>query len=71
MGESVWSFAGIEVSNVKNEVCEIVGGEEKQKYASIHQLQLKEELISINNLNYRAPDKSYANEELVGYRVAF
>jgi hypothetical protein len=59
MGESVWSFVGIQVRNVKTDLCDC---EQRGK---------TKEYVSINNLNYRTPEKSHANEELVGYRVAF
>jgi len=33
---------------------------------SINQLQLKIKVISLNQLNYKAPEESHATEELVG-----
>jgi hypothetical protein len=48
---SVWRSADMEVRSAKTEVC---GG---KKY----------NLISINEPYYKAPEKSYASEELFGY----
>jgi hypothetical protein len=53
-GESVWRLADIEVSSAKTEVCDC---------------KRKINLISINELNYKVPEKSLATEELVGYNI--
>ena len=50
-GESVWRLADIEVNSAKTEVCDC---------------KRKINLISINQLNYKASEKSLATEELVG-----
>ena len=40
----------------------------KKKLVSINQLYLQQnEVISINQLNYKVLEKSHATEELVGY----
>jgi len=39
-----------------------------QNMFSIKQLQLHKKVISVNQLNYKAPEKSPATQELVGYK---
>ena len=63
LGERVWCLADVEVSSAKTEVCDC-----KKKLVSINQLYLQQnEVISINQLNYKVLEKSHATEELVGY----
>jgi len=52
-GEIVCNLADIEVSSAKTEVFD----------------SKRKTLVSINRLNYKAPEKSLATEEIVGYNT--
>ena len=55
----------IEIGSAKTEVCDC----KKREQFGITKpaiIMKKKEVISINQLNYKAPEKSLASEELVG-----
>jgi hypothetical protein len=64
--ESVWCWADIAVDSVNTKVCR-----KKNKQFGISKAAMitKNEVISVNELNYKAPEKSHNTEELVGYHV--
>jgi hypothetical protein len=57
-------LADIEVSSAKTEVCD---GEIKIVFNKAV-IITKNKVISINKLNYKAPEISHATEELIGYK---
>jgi hypothetical protein len=61
-------LADIEVGNAEAEVCDCT----KHNLISINQLKLqpkKNEMVSINQLNYKAPEEYHDTEDLVGYNL--
>jgi hypothetical protein len=57
-------LADIEVSSANTELCEC----KKTSVINKEAIITKNKVISINQLNYKAPHKSHATQELVGYK---
>jgi hypothetical protein len=61
LGESVWCLVDIKVGSANTDVCDCKKSENKLAILT------NNEIMSINQPNYKAPEKSRATKELANY----